>query len=123
MPESRAWVESAADEELLDRRLFNELRAALGPVAEQVLGETDAELGVRMERLGAMSAADFGAETADFAHEIVGLAAQVGMTAAARIARDLERCCLDGDAIAAHAVAGRLIHVTAESLRRLAAAG
>jgi HPt (histidine-containing phosphotransfer) domain-containing protein len=107
------------DSNLLDLSVLDQLREVFGERTEILLTRTRQMV---CERMAQMADEEPGDRLARIAHEVAGMAGQVGMVRLSREALDLERMCRSGDADAARRAAGALRVVADRSLEELPAA-
>lgn len=106
---------------LIDAAMLEGLRAALGPATDQLLARATDVLEDRMSQLAALADDPLDENLARLAHEIGGVAGQIGLARLARAALALERFSRDGDSLGAAEALDGVRAVDAET--RMALAG
>ena len=106
---------------LIDHDLIASLRAAIGPAIERVIAGAVGAIEERIPRLRDLARDPVCDDIARLAHEIGGMAGQVGMCRLSRAALDLEHCARNGDADGARGAVGRVIDLAPPSLRAVCA--
>jgi HPt (histidine-containing phosphotransfer) domain-containing protein len=98
---------------LVDGVLLDGLRAAMGPATDTLLARARGILDDRLHALDALAASPLEDQVARLAHEIAGVAGQIGLARLAQAALALEQYSRRGDAAAAadalaglHGIAG-----------------
>jgi HPt (histidine-containing phosphotransfer) domain-containing protein len=116
--EGRSMADDATRTEaaLLDDEMIASLRSALGPAMDAVIANAVQVIEERVARLDGMAGEPLSDACMRLAHEIGGVAGQVGMRRLSREALTLEQLCRAGDAAGARALAGRIAPVARESL-------
>lgn len=104
------------DSGLLDLSVLDQLREVFGERTEILLSRTRQMV---CERMAQLADEEPGDKLARIAHEVAGMAGQVGMARLSREALALERMCRDGDADGARKAAGALASLADRSLEEL----
>lgn len=92
---------SVAAVPLVDSAMLDGLRAALGPATDTLVSRAQGILEDRLEKLDALAPTPLEDQFARLAHEIGGVAGQIGLARLAKAALALEQCSRSGDADAA----------------------
>ena len=101
---------------LLDTAMIEALRSALGPGTDALVERARGVIDDRLEKLEALGLTPLDDGFARLAHEIGGVAGQIGLTRLAQAALALERLSRGGDCDAASAALDALLE-TAEASR------
>jgi HPt (histidine-containing phosphotransfer) domain-containing protein len=110
---------SAAASELIDETVLQGLRQIFGDRSATLLTRTRQMVAERVETLGRMAESGPDDKLARLAHEIGGMAGQVGMKRLSQDALALERLCRGGDAGEVRTATAALGKVAADSLAAL----
>jgi HPt (histidine-containing phosphotransfer) domain-containing protein len=110
---------SAAPSDLIDQTVLQGLREIFGPRSATLLARTRQMVAERVETLGRMAEAGPDDRLARLAHEIGGMAGQVGMKRLSRDALALERLCRTGDLVEIRTATAALGKLAAASLAAL----
>jgi HPt (histidine-containing phosphotransfer) domain-containing protein len=86
---------------LVDATMLDGLRAALGPATDTLVARAQGILDDRLEKLDALGPTPLEDQFARLAHEIGGVAGQIGLARLAKAALALEQHSRSGDAAAA----------------------
>ncbi|MFN3613086.1 MAG: Hpt domain-containing protein [Rubrimonas sp.] len=109
----------ADDAGLLDHGVIDGLRAVFGERTGMLLSRTRQMVAERMEQIGRTDPCVEAEALARLAHEVGGMAGQVGMAALSLEALALERLCRQGEHDAARRAAQALAKTAAASLTEL----
>jgi HPt (histidine-containing phosphotransfer) domain-containing protein len=101
---------------LIDHDMIASLRSALGPAMDGLVARSLEIIEDRVARLDGMAADPLSDACMRLAHELGGVAGQIGLRRLSREALTLEQLCRAGDAAGARAVAGRIAPVARESV-------
>jgi HPt (histidine-containing phosphotransfer) domain-containing protein len=108
-------LDAVAGLPLYDGAILDGLRAALGPATDTLVEKATGILDDRMAKLHAMSETPLDDEFARLAHEIAGVAGQIGLTRLSKASLALERISRDGDADGAAGVLRDVEAIASES--------
>ena len=97
---------------LFDETMLGNLRAALGPATDMLVAKADGILADRITRLQALQATPLDDGVARLAHEIGGVAGQIGLARLSKASLALERLCRSGDSDGTAAAMGELAALT-----------
>lgn len=117
-----AELEGLGDVPLVDEAMRQGLKAALGPAADMIVTKAGQVLDDRLARLHGLGPTPLDDEFRRLAHEIGGVAGQIGLARLSRTALALERISRAGDGSAATAALAELER-TAQATLALAEAG
>jgi HPt (histidine-containing phosphotransfer) domain-containing protein len=115
-------MDGLAEVPLVDEALRQGLKAALGPAAEMIVTKAGQVLDDRLARLRGLAPTPLADEFRRLAHEIGGVAGQIGLARLARTALALERISRAGDGPAAAAALAELERTAQATLARADAA-
>ena len=105
---------------LVDSALIDGLRAALGPATDALVARARGILDDRMEKLDALATTPLDDQFARLAHEIAGVAGQIGLARLSQTALALEQHSRSGDAAATSAAHGGFKAVVRDTMAALA---
>ena len=100
---------------LLDTAMLDGLRAALGPATDTLVEKALDVLGDRLGKLDALAGTPLDEGFARLAHEIGGVAGQIGLSRLSKASLALEQLSRGGDADGASVALGGLQHIAADS--------
>jgi HPt (histidine-containing phosphotransfer) domain-containing protein len=106
---------------LMDPSITEGLRAALGDGVDMIVAKTMGLIEDRLGTLDRLSATPLNEDMARTAHEIGGMAGQIGLTRLGKTALALERANKAGDAAATSALLGDVMEIAAQSKVRVTA--
>jgi HPt (histidine-containing phosphotransfer) domain-containing protein len=112
---TEAHLDAVAALPLYDGAVLEGLRAALGPATDTLVEKATDILEDRMARLQALGETPLDDEFARLAHEIAGVAGQIGLTRLSKASLALERVSRDGDAQGACGVLRDVEAIASES--------
>ncbi|MEM7544087.1 MAG: Hpt domain-containing protein [Pseudomonadota bacterium] len=105
----------------LDIDALNRLRVSVGAQAfDEVFEDAVFEVTERLARLEALAARSDIDGVGRLSHDLIAVAAQIGLRGVSEVAARLRDCCATENVIAMHAVAARLLRVGEDSLVRAA---
>ena len=87
--------------------------------ADDMVAQAIEELALRLPHAETLFRQDMAKDLAACAQSIAVIAARLGMTMLARVARDVSTCCASGDAVALAATLSRMIRLGEGSLREI----
>jgi HPt (histidine-containing phosphotransfer) domain-containing protein len=101
---TQAQLDAVSGLPLYDGAILDGLRAALGPATDTLVEKATGILDDRMAKLHALGETPLEDEFARIAHEIAGVAGQIGLTRLSKASLALERVSREGDAAGATSV-------------------
>jgi hypothetical protein len=120
MLQPKVMTQGASD--LFDAAALDALREIFGDRTAMLLSRTRQMVVERMGMMAEVEGPDRGERLARIAHEVGGMAGQVGMTRLSREALAMERLCREGDAAAVDRAVDALDALARDSLAALPAA-